>query len=112
MRTRVASLSRQFVQFVLVLYFAAAGLVFIPYYNWQYARDRGFASWLLFGEVVPTAKALVWPYFVFLAPHDDQRETLAQPSQQRVDRAMANLRQAWWQRDYGRLVASVRRPGA
>jgi hypothetical protein len=35
------------------------------YYNWRYANENGFVKWLLLGEIVPTAKALVWPYFVF-----------------------------------------------
>jgi hypothetical protein len=42
-------------------------VIFVPYYNWQYAKDHGFVSWLLFGQIAPTAKALVWPYFVFFA---------------------------------------------
>jgi len=47
------------------LYFIAAFMVFTPYYNWQYAKTHGFMKWLLFGEVVATAKAVAWPYFVF-----------------------------------------------
>jgi hypothetical protein len=35
----------------------------VPYMNWQYAKDHGFISWLLFGQVVATAKATAWPYF-------------------------------------------------
>lgn len=35
----------------------------VPYYNWQYAREHGFMSWLFLGEVVATAKGFVWPYF-------------------------------------------------
>jgi len=35
------------------------------YFNWTFARDNGFWTWLLLGEVVPTAKALIWPYYVF-----------------------------------------------
>lgn len=36
------------------------------YYNWTYAHDHGFLNWLLLGGFVPTAKALVWPYFAFV----------------------------------------------
>lgn len=32
-------------------------------YNWQYAQSHGFLEWLVFGEVVATGKAFVWPYF-------------------------------------------------
>ncbi len=47
------------------LYFAVTGLIFLPYYNWQYAREHGFASWLFLGELAASAKALGWPYFAF-----------------------------------------------
>ena len=36
----------------------------VPYYNWQYARDHTLRDWLIWGEVIPTAKAFAWPYFV------------------------------------------------
>lgn len=35
------------------------------YYNWQYAGEHGFVQWFFLGEIVPSAKALVWPYYVF-----------------------------------------------
>jgi hypothetical protein len=35
------------------------------YFNWEFARTNGFSRWLFLGEVVSTAKALVWPYFAF-----------------------------------------------
>ena len=50
---------------VISLYFLSVFLVFVPYYNWQFWRDHGFASWIFFGELAPTGKALVWPYFVW-----------------------------------------------
>ncbi len=56
----------QVVYFVFAIYFWVSSLIFAPYYNWQYARENGFAKWLVFGEIVPTAKAYVWPYFVFI----------------------------------------------
>lgn len=37
----------------------------VPYYNWEYAKKNGFISWLLMGEIVPTLKAVVWPYYAF-----------------------------------------------
>jgi hypothetical protein len=51
--------------FVLGAYLLSVTLM-TSYYNWQYARDNGFIAWLLLGQIVPTSKALVWPYFVFL----------------------------------------------
>lgn len=52
----------------------------VPYFNWQYARDNGFVSWLFLGEVVGTAKGIVWPYFAVRARtpahswNDDEKE--------------------------------------
>jgi hypothetical protein len=40
-------------------------IYFIPYYNWQYAKENGFLKWLFLGEVVAFGKAFAWPYFVF-----------------------------------------------
>ncbi len=37
-----------------------------PYYNWQYAHDSGFVSWILGNEIVPTCKASVWPVIAYL----------------------------------------------
>lgn len=50
--------------YALAGYIGLASLIFAPYYNYVYARDNGFMRWLLFGEVVATAKAIVWPYFL------------------------------------------------
>jgi len=36
-----------------------------PYYNWRFARENGLLAWVFLGEIVPTLKALAWPYFVF-----------------------------------------------
>lgn len=48
-----------------ILIFYGIGISgFIPYYNWQYARSNGVIKWVLFGEVVATAKGIAWPYFV------------------------------------------------
>jgi hypothetical protein len=38
-------------------------MIAASYYNWQYTREHSFADWLVFGEIAPTAKAFVWPYF-------------------------------------------------
>jgi hypothetical protein len=46
-------------------YVVSVTMVFTPYYNWQYAKSFGVVKWVLFGEVIATAKAVVWPYFVF-----------------------------------------------
>lgn len=35
----------------------------VPYFNWRYAKEHGFMSWLVFGEVIASAKSLIWPYY-------------------------------------------------
>jgi hypothetical protein len=45
-----------------VLYWVSVMLA-VPYFNWSYAQKNGFVSWLLLGEIVPTLKATVWPYY-------------------------------------------------
>lgn len=53
--------------YVLAGYVGLALLIFAPYYNYAYARDNGFLKWLCFGEIVATAKATVWPYFLLVS---------------------------------------------
>jgi hypothetical protein len=48
---------------VLYIYFLAFLLIATPYFNWRYARQHGFGSWLAFGEIIATAKAAIWPYY-------------------------------------------------
>jgi ABC-type glucose/galactose transport system permease subunit len=45
-----------------LLYVWLTGVViFGLIYNFQYIDAEGFIQWLLFGEVIASAKALVWP---------------------------------------------------
>ena len=38
------------------------------YLNWQYAQGNGFVKWLFLGQIIPTAKAIAWPYYMFSTP--------------------------------------------
>ena len=38
-------------------------MISVPYFNWCYARDNGFVSWLFFGEIVATAQGAIWPVY-------------------------------------------------
>lgn len=49
---------------ILFYIYGVSLIIAVPYFNWRYAKDHGFGSWLVFGEVVATAKAVVWPYYV------------------------------------------------
>jgi hypothetical protein len=40
----------------------------VTYFNWRYAKDNGFVKWLFLGEIIATAKGIVWPYYVFSTP--------------------------------------------
>ncbi|MFC1479164.1 hypothetical protein ACFL6F_01070 [Planctomycetota bacterium] len=48
---------------VFMLYFMSL-MIMIPYFNWCYARDKGFVKWLFLGEIVATGKGIAWPFFV------------------------------------------------
>jgi len=43
-----------------------SGLAFLVF-SYQYARQHGFVSWLLLGEIIPMLKAIVWEVFLVLA---------------------------------------------
>lgn len=49
---------------VFYIYLLAFSFIATPYFNWRYAKEHGFRSWLVFGEVIATAKAAIWPYYV------------------------------------------------
>jgi len=36
-------------------------------FSYQYAREHGIMSWLIFGEVVPALKSVVWEVFLVIA---------------------------------------------
>jgi hypothetical protein len=48
---------------VFYVYSLVFALFATPYFNWRYAREHGFGSWLVFGEVIATGKAMIWPYY-------------------------------------------------
>ncbi len=54
----------RFLQSLIMIYFFGSLTFATPYYNWQYAKDNGFIKWAFGGEIIATAKAFVWPYFV------------------------------------------------
>jgi len=60
---------------IIYLYFFMAILICTPYFNWNYAKMHGFVNWICFGEVVATAKAIVWPYYVFVSTHENHYDS-------------------------------------
>ena len=49
--------------FIAILYGISVA-VFTLYFNWIYANEHGFWSWLIFGEIIATFKAFAWPFFI------------------------------------------------
>ena len=68
--------------FIIISYIMLASFIFTPLYNWRYARDNGFWRWLWFGEIVSTAKAMIWPYYIFYGRefNDIQEKDYSRPN--------------------------------
>lgn len=65
---------------VLTIYFLGMAIS-VPYFNWCYARDHGFVSWIFFGEIVPTLQGCIWPYYALSSGSrpswtDEERQNL------------------------------------
>jgi hypothetical protein len=45
----------------LLYMYMASVMVFGLVYNWQYFVEHGFWAWFLFGEIIASFKAMVWP---------------------------------------------------
>lgn len=52
------------IQASLYIYFWGF-LISVPYFNWHFAKDHGFVSWLLLGELIATGRAFVWPWYAY-----------------------------------------------
>jgi len=66
MPRRIASATKSLGSSLLGIHGAGTVASFI-WFSYQYAREHGFLSWLLLGEVIPLLKACVWEVFVVLA---------------------------------------------
>ena len=51
-----------FKKFLIYGYLISA-LLLIPYFNYQFAKRKWIYSWLIFGEIIATGKAVIWPYY-------------------------------------------------
>jgi hypothetical protein len=58
--TRLGGGAARVVAFVYLAGLAVSMLIF----NYQYAREHGFMDWLVLGEVVPSLKSTIWPYYL------------------------------------------------
>ncbi len=69
------------------------------YFSYLYVQENGFLSWLLFGEVKPALKAVVWEVFLVLA-------LIQTPTH---EPAVSAIREIWWQAEYPVLLRAVAR---
>ena len=51
----------------LYVIWLVGSFVAIPYYNWQFAQQHGFAAWLMFGGIVATLQGIFWPLLLLLS---------------------------------------------
>ncbi|HEU4391309.1 MAG TPA: hypothetical protein VFV34_26150 [Blastocatellia bacterium] len=73
-------------------------LIAFGIFSYQYAKEHGFGAWLLFGEITPALKAIVWEVFMVLAlvakgPSDPA--------------AIQKTNDPWWISEYPDLVKKV-----
>jgi hypothetical protein len=81
-QTRVKSLV--VAAFTVIVYLYGLSIVIAaPCYNWRYAREHGLVDWVVWGEIAPTAKAFVWPYFAFRHINRQEAVRAASPLSQR-----------------------------
>lgn len=83
--------------FLIGVHFIGAGISFLVF-SYQYAREHGFVSWLVLGEVVPALKAIVWEVFLVLA-------LIQGPVQNQVVTSITE--DFWWMSEYPILVRVV-----
>ena len=83
--------------FLIGVHLIGAGISFLLF-SYQYVIQHGFVSWLIFGEVVPALKALVWEAFLILA--------LTQGPAQNVTPTSVT-QDFWWLSEYPALVEAV-----
>lgn len=50
---------------ILLVIYGISVMIMATYYNWKYAVEHGFISWVFWGEIIATLKAVIWPFFVF-----------------------------------------------
>jgi hypothetical protein len=64
---------------ILYAYLMGAGIS-ATYFNWQFSKDNGFFKWAMLGQIVPTMKSIIWPYYTsqyFLSKSPNNEITLS-----------------------------------
>src|SRR6266481_4109866 len=59
---------------VFYIYFLSTILA-AAYFNWAYFNEHGFMRWLVFGDVIATAKSVIWPYYAVVGFGSGRRST-------------------------------------
>ncbi len=57
-----------------------------PYFNYQFIKSNSFISWLFLGEIAPTIKAALWPYYLYMSASDglEKKTTTLEPADSSV----------------------------
>lgn len=51
---------------IIISIYGLGTIYFGILFNYLYAINHGFVSWLFFGEIIATLKAIIWPYYVIV----------------------------------------------
>lgn len=60
----------KYLKILIYVYFLIAS-GFVIKFNYDFAKQNSFTEWLFLGEIVPTLKAFIWPYYVFVNEKKD-----------------------------------------
>jgi hypothetical protein len=50
---------------VVIFIYGIGSCISFFVFSYQYARAHGFASWLVFGDIVSGLQSLIWPIYLF-----------------------------------------------
>ena len=83
---------------MLLVVHVIGGMISFIVFSYQYVKDQGFISWLLFGEIIPGLKSIVWEVFLVMA--------LLGSSSPSTDNSTSR-EELWWQGEYPAFVEEV-----
>lgn len=58
---------------ILIYFYFLIASGFVIKFNYDFAKQNSFTEWLFFGEIVPTLKAFIWPYYFFSNEKKDNK---------------------------------------
>ncbi len=95
----------------LLLYVYVIGAILSGvYFNWQFAKENGFLKWILLGELIPTLKASIWPYYLvnhYLIAESNVSEVQDDNNFGSRSLDSSTLETTWWKAEYEALGSAV-----